>query len=785
MRGPLLLVTLLATASACYGPELDRCRVTCADDLCPGGQYCLDDGYCHASETDSLCAASPDAAQPSVAIVALAAGTEHACAVDVDGRLLCWGGNVAGQIGNGSGSLEPVPQPVVVSAGGWTTVEAGGERTCGIRDGALLCWGGDEREPVPADPPDAPPDRWVAVSVGPGHICAIGEIGAARRLWCAGDDYDGELGDGVGDSGGGQLRPIALALDDLDITDWRQVSAGADHTCAVRATGEAYCWGRNGGALGDGTVDDRPIPTRVIAGDDTIDRFAAITAGDGATYAVGFAAGRRYQWGGGGSIVPGRVGGAEDWLEVGFAAGTDATCGVKPGGPRCWGLGHVGQLGDGSFQSSTATDGVAVDGLAEAGLIAAGAQFACFAPASGGVRCWGVNHRGQLGDGTVASKATPSLVDDTGTWTAVAVGTAHSCGVRDGDLYCWGRNDAGQLGLTPSIDPVTTPTLVTLAGGDALEVATGDEHSCALEATGGPAALWCWGRNDVGEVGTGAGGIFAPTLLDDVADWRGLSAGRDTSSARAGIQRMGWGFNEDSALGNDATTAVPTPGAMDFRSWAQVSQGGTFGCGIDATAHVWCWGSDARGQQGTDGGGTRSLPGEVDATQTYAQVAAASLGDHACAIRVGGQLYCWGSNDRGAAGQVPPADVIAPARVGQSTGWSQVAVGDGYTCGVDAAGLYCWGAAGEYQYAPINPLGVHVPSRLGTATWSQVATMYLHSCAITTAGALYCWGTNIFGELGDGTSAAGAPRARRPAVAPRRRAAGRRACGPPGAATDR
>lgn len=765
MRPGLLALTLLAAASACYRPELAPCRVTCAgagsNDACPGAMVCLDDGYCHASADDALCAAAidaaSDAAAPSTRVIALAAGREHACAVGEDTELWCWGSNYAGQIGNGDGSLEPVPVPASLGTG-WSWVAAGGERTCGVRDGELLCWGVTSREPVPVPAPAAPPDQWLAVAVGPGHLCAIGAIGAAQRLWCAGADFYGELGDGDGDTGSAQLRPVAMTGDGVDVTDWRQVSAGEDHTCAVRTGGEAYCWGRNDGALGDGTSAPRAVPTRVIAADDANDRFVAITAGEGVTAAIGLDVGRRYAWGGG-VTGPGRVGAREDWTDAGVAFGRDATCAVTPAGPRCWGYGHVGQLGDGRFQTDDAVDGVAVAGLAEYGLIAAGAQFACFAPASGGVACWGNNARGQLGDGTVAWHPTPQLVDDTGVWTDVAVGTQFSCGVRDAELRCWGRNEQGQLGVSLATTAATTPVAVDTDGLDVVDVAVGDAHGCAVVTDGTQPRLWCWGANDYGEVGTGTTGVFAPVEISGVGAWSEVSAGSQSSSGRAGISRQAWGNNDGGRLGNDSTDHVATPTAMDAIAWAQVSQGLAFGCGLDNSLHLFCWGEDDDGEQGNGAGSAAATPAPIEASSAFFKVAASAFGNTVCAIRNDGALLCWGDNLYGGAGVAGGADVVVPTRIGTSDQWTDVSPGTQHTCGIDDGGLYCWGAAGDLEYAPVSPLGAHVPSRLDQQTWQRVAVGVGHACAITAAGALHCWGRNIFGELGNGSSAAGTPRA--------------------------
>lgn len=94
----MLVVALAMTA--CYRPELERCVVACTD-FCPANQSCLADGFCHAAGDSELC--TPDASVPP-AIGVLTAGERHACVIDRDGRLACWGSNHELQLGVGPGT---------------------------------------------------------------------------------------------------------------------------------------------------------------------------------------------------------------------------------------------------------------------------------------------------------------------------------------------------------------------------------------------------------------------------------------------------------------------------------------------------------------------------------------------------------------------------------------------------------------------------------------------------------------------------------------------------------
>lgn len=217
-------------------------------------------------------AEKPVRVQTKLRFTSLEVGDEHTCAISVSGAAWCWGSNFNGQLGIGSQGRDKsrdVPTQVGEDSD-WTALRGGYETTCGIRGGGTAwCWGdnssgqlGDGTTITRTVPTHVGASaRWSDVQPGGSHACGVHLDGTA---WCWGSNGHGQLGDG---SKAAHRSPTRVG----SARNWVSASAGGstyvNHSCGVRSTGAAWCWGENAhGQVGDGSTTDRLTPVLVFAG---------------------------------------------------------------------------------------------------------------------------------------------------------------------------------------------------------------------------------------------------------------------------------------------------------------------------------------------------------------------------------------------------------------------------------------------------------------------------------------------------------------------------------------
>jgi alpha-tubulin suppressor-like RCC1 family protein len=343
------------------------------------------------------------------------------------------------------------------------------------------------------------------------HTCGLTGTGAA---YCWGYGEVGQLGD---NTPANHFTPVAVSLPN-GVTAFASLTAGMSHTCALTATGAAWCWGYNViGQLGDNSDTDRYAPVAVtppsgVTGFTTLSGGSFHTCGlsnTGAAYCWGY-----NEFGQLGidnnstlySFTPMAVtlpNGVTGFSRI--VAGDDHTCALTSAGAAyCWGKNGSGQLGNNSQSDSFTPVAVSLPaGVTGFTNLAAGENHTCALTSTGLAYCWGLGAHGQLGNNQLVYSLTPDAVilpAGVPGFAHLAADGNHTCGLSAaGAAFCWGRNYYGQLGNNSTVNS-QTPVAVSLPHGVTgfARIAAGDDHSCALTNAG---AAWCWGQNNFGQVG--------------------------------------------------------------------------------------------------------------------------------------------------------------------------------------------------------------------------------------------------------------------------------------------
>lgn len=341
----------------------------------------------------------------------------------------------------------------------------------------------------------------------------------------------------------------------------------------------------------------------------------------------------------------------------GLAAGMFHTCAVTPTQTvECWGWNFAGQLGAG-VDAERSTRPVAVPGVSGALTLSAGAMHTCAVLGDRSVACWGDDGHGQLGGAKLATaQAAGAPVAELGRTISVAAGLAHTCAlIEGGGVRCWGDNSMGQLG-DGSVKSSRTP--VTARGVEkAVALVSGDHHSCALLASG---ETQCWGANIAGELGVPGEGSRIPVRVPSLQRAVGLALGQTFTCARFddGTARC-FGQNTEGQLGDGNPGAdVLSPVNVDgLTSVKALTAGWNHACAVVGQTTLHCWGRNADGQLGDGSTLNQSRP---VVAQGMANIVAVSAGEsHTCAMNEANEIRCAGRNDFGQLGDGTTRDRTA------------------------------------------------------------------------------------------------------------------------------
>lgn len=695
----------------------------------------------------------------SVPHSSLAPGNSHTCALTESGKILCWGYNDNGSLGDGSttSSYTPVEVFGVMNA---ISVVSRDDHTCALLDtGKVVCWGYNDygqlgnnsniNSSIPVEVNNL--SDAVSISVARSHSCALVRNGEIK---CWGANTQGRLGNN-------STTDSWVAVTVSGITNAVSVSTSYSHSCAVLADGTARCWGGNySGELGNGNTTSQLVPVPVNG----LSNVLTIHPSNTNTCAL-LKDGKVMCWGNNYHQLFGIAGNISSLTPmetvqlpgiVSLKFSYYSACALlDTGSMKCWGSNDWGMLGanitspSGStftpqdvYQISTGTE------------IAMGAVHHCALLEDQSVKCWGSNSSGELGAGPSGNSSSPVKVkfprtQYTGIVTTpmmsstISLSQNHHCFIQNnGQLKCWGLNSNGQLGnntFQNSQTPVTVQGLTQVK-----EVSAGLEHTCAVLHSG---EVYCWGRNNLGQLGNGTNtDASTPVLVQGISSAVAISTGDGHSCALLSSGEIDcWGDNQHGNLGNGDNTATTTPVAVQGITQAvAVKTGPNYSCALLQTGRVQCWGNNWYGQLGISSYSSESTPQFVNDISNAVGI---SLGTNAsCAILGDGKVNCWGSNYNrllGTTQNTSNGDIIEVENVSSAI---SVSVGYSHACALLSNGeISCWGSNGNFETGHSeNVSPVLADKATGITGMRDLDVTGTFTCGINATSEFKCFGSNPF-----------------------------------------
>jgi alpha-tubulin suppressor-like RCC1 family protein len=690
-------------------------------------------------------------------------GFTYTVAIKTNGTLWAWGTCQNGALGNGviTGNIST---PITTFTGGtnWRQVSAGFDTTSAIKtDGTLWVWGSGGRgtlgNGITANGRSTPittfagGTNWRQVSAGSQHIAAVKTDGT---LWTWGYTKGGQLGIGYGAYDFGST--IEYNVRSTPVTtfvggsNWKQVSAGGQHTVALNDDGankRLYTWGYNR----DNQIGDS--------------FFVEI------------------------NDAPGKVGDSSNWKQV--SCSYHSTAALKTDGTLwTWGDNAQGQLGTAQLFKGSAEPITTFAGGTDWKQVSAGGYYSVNMMAAikndATLWTWGNSYLGILGNTKSPLSTAPETELYVSTpittfaggidWKQVSAGGYHMSAVKtNGTLWTWGSGTQYQLGIGyDPLQPSRSTPVTTFAGGTNWKSvgSSGGYNVSAIQyndiLTNPPDVfrLFTWGYGFTAALGNASDASNSSVPITTFAggsNWRQVSVARDVTCA---IKTDGtlwiWGDAASGLLGNGLTTGFISTPITTFSggtNWKQVSIETYHAAAIKTDGTLWTWGEGFAGYLGTNDLNDRSTPVTTFAGGTnWKQVSSGRY--HVAAIKTDGTLWTWGGNADGELGNASTSNTSISTPIttfAGGTNWKQVAGGYAHTAAIKTDGtLWTWGLGqdGRIGNAVITNTSVSTPvtTFAGGTNWEQVSCGSLHVAAIKTDGTLWTWGGTASGALGDGTA---------------------------------
>lgn len=336
----------------------------------------------------------------------------------------------------------------------------------------------------------------------------------------------------------------------------------------------------------------------------------------------------------------------------------------------------------------------------------------------------------------------------------ISAGYAHTCALRkDGSVWCWGRNEYGELGMDAGSAAPGVPTLVPLpdkavamvaGGGYSYAVDGQPAHTCAILKD---TTVYCWGAGTVGQLGRGFSQNSAkPEQVVSLVNITQLALGAaHTCALKSDGQLYCWGLNTSGQVGKGMNSSEDTPLPI-IGGIKQVGAGYSHTCAVTTGGALLCWGRNQDGQLGNGSSAESMTPVAAEFKLPVDEVAGGDR--HTCA-RVAQEIYCFGNDYNGAVGVNQFGPVTVPTLIA-------VAMVTSMDLGRERTGAVT-GENGQLKMWGIPPLGnemgegASTPVDIGVTDVARLSLGGEHMCALKKTGEVLCWGENAYGQLGNGT----------------------------------
>ncbi len=540
-------------------------------------------------------------------VTAVAAGRRHSLALLSNGTVMAWGEGGSGQLGNGEAESSDVPV-AVEGLGHVTAIAAGANQSLALlSNGTVMAWGGNE---------------------------------------------SGQLGDGNTTE-----SDVPMAVKGL--TGVTAIAAGGEHSLALLSDGKVMAWGDNEqGQLGDEGTNYSDVPVAVSG----LKAVTAIAAGGEHSLAL-----------------------------------------LSDGTVMAWGADGYGQLGNATAEDPKEEEEpkeeppkeeevrsevpVPVSGVSGVTAIAAGAHHSLALLGNGTVMAWGEDAFGELGDGSVArSHQAPVAVSALTGVTAIAAGGQHSVALLSNDtVMTWGEDKYGELGNGSSGEPSDVPVAVS-ALGEARGISAGMSHdlvysepiptvtalSPATGAAAGGTSVTISGSNFEGvtsvHFGASAGAHFtvnSPTSITAISP-----AGTVETTVNVTVTTPA---GTSPTVLADRFSYVPSPTVSALSSKGGPGTGGT---------SVTITGSRFEEVAAVRFGASSAAHFTVDSSTSITAVSPAGAGTVDVTVTAAGGTSATSKHDR--FGYTPAVEGVAPGSGPVAGGTSVTIAGDGFAVGAGA-----------------------------------------------------------------------------------------------------